>query len=82
MDIDTAVERDMYRKAETEDTELPKKGECAVCGRPIRSALPPRKDPDTPKFCDEHGKEDLLSMREQEHFERMQEQLQERYERL
>ena len=82
MDIDTAVERDMARKATSEPTQVPENGECAVCGTPVPAHLPPRKDPDTPRFCDEHDKDDLLSVREQEHFERLQDQIQARYERL
>lgn len=62
MDIDTAVEREMARKATSEPTEVPKNGECAVCGRPVTAAMPPRKDPNTPRFCDEHDSEDLQAM--------------------
>jgi len=35
------------------------KGECAVCGAPVPAHLPPRKDPNTPRFCDEHDVDDL-----------------------
>lgn len=77
-DIDRAVERDMRRKATTEPTETPMKGECAVCGKPVAAALPPRKDPDTPRFCDSHDQEDLMAKAEQEHLAR-QEERRERY---
>lgn len=60
VDIDTAVERDMRRKAETGPRRepLPKDGECAVCGRPVPSSVT------GVELCDNHSIEDYRSMRE------------------
>lgn len=60
--IDRAVERDMRRKATSEPKPTPMNGECAVCGKPVAAHLPPRKDPNTPKFCDDHGEDDLREL--------------------
>lgn len=60
VDIDTAVERDMRRKAETEPRQepLPRDGECAVCGRPV-----PKKVRGV-ELCNSHTVEDLDAKRE------------------
>lgn len=36
----------------------PKKGECAVCGRPVSSLVPPHKDTKL-RFCEKHDYSDL-----------------------
>lgn len=60
VDIDTAVERDMRRKAETEPRRepLPRDGECAVCGRPCPSSVK------NVELCNNHSIEDLEAKRE------------------
>jgi hypothetical protein len=62
-----------------EPKERPMKGECAVCGRPVPAHLPPRKDPNTPKFCGEHDAEDLRE--KEQHFRRPEDQVQRVFER-
>jgi len=57
------------------------KGECAVCGTPVPAHLPPRKDPNTPRFCDDHDQDDLVKLSKRQHYERQQEQIQARFER-
>jgi hypothetical protein len=42
-----------------EPKERPMRGECAVCGTPVPAHLPPHKDPDTPRFCENHDGDDL-----------------------
>lgn len=60
VDIDTAVERDMRRKAEAEGRRgpLPRDGECAVCGRPCVASVK------SIELCDQHTIEDLEAKRE------------------
>lgn len=59
VDIDTAVERDMRRKAETERRNgRGQQGECAVCGRPCTSNVT------SIELCTNHSIEDYRAMRE------------------